>query len=278
MALAGAWETVAAAPEMPLVTAVLQARMSSTRLPGKVLLPLLGVPMLTRQIERVRQAQSLDQIIVATSTAPADDTIASECMRTGVSCSRGSLDDVLDRFYRAVEPTLATVVVRLTGDCPLICPEVIDAVVALREHGRFDYASNAQERSFPDGLDVEVMTRDSLAVAWQHGQLPSEREHVTPYIWKHPQLFRIGSYRNPIDFSVLRWTVDERADYALISTIFERLYPVNPRFRMADVLHLLESEPALAQLNAGIQQNEGYLKSLEADRQLIGAAPSHPKP
>jgi spore coat polysaccharide biosynthesis protein SpsF len=252
--------------------------MSSTRLPGKVLLPLLGVPMLSRQIERVRQARSLDEIIVATSTAPADDMVAAECERTGVSCSRGSLDDVLDRFYRAVEPTLATVVVRLTGDCPLICPEIIDALVAFRENGQFDYASNAQQRSFPDGLDVEVMTRESLAAAWRQGQLPSEREHVTPYIWKRPQLFQIGAYRNPIDYSAMRWTVDERADYALVSRIFERLYPVNPRFRMADVLHLLESEPALGQLNAGIAQNEGYQKSLDADRQFIGTANSHPKP
>jgi spore coat polysaccharide biosynthesis protein SpsF len=263
---------------MPVVIAVLQARMSSTRLPGKVLLPLLAVPMLSRQIERVRQARSLDQIIVATSTAPGDDAIAAECERTGVSCSRGSLDDVLDRFHHAVEPTSATVVVRLTGDCPLICPEIIDGVVALREQGQFDYASNAHERTFPDGLDVEVVTRDVLMSAWRHGLLPSEREHVTPYIWKHPELFRIGSYRNPIDYSALRWTVDERADYALVSVIFERLYPSNPRFRMADVLQLLEAEPELGQMNAGIQQNEGYLKSLDADRQFIGAASSHPKP
>jgi spore coat polysaccharide biosynthesis protein SpsF len=263
---------------MSLVIGVLQARMSSTRLPGKVLLPLSGVPMLTRQIERVRQAQSLDQIIVATSTAPADDAIAAECERAGVGCSRGSLDDVLDRFHQAVEPTSATVVVRLTGDCPLICPEIIDGVVALREQGQFDYASNAHERTFPDGLDVEVMTRAALTTAWQHGVLPSEREHVTPYIWKHPELFRIGSYRNPIDHSALRWTVDERADYALVSVIFERLYPANPRFRMADVLQLLVAEPELGRMNAGIVQNEGYLKSLDADRQFIGAASSHSKP
>jgi spore coat polysaccharide biosynthesis protein SpsF len=263
---------------MSAVIAVLQARMSSTRLPGKVLLPLLGVPMLTRQIERVRQAKSLDQIIVATSTVSGDDAIAAECERAGVSCSRGSLDDVLDRFYHAVEPTSATDVVRLTGDCPLICPEIIDAVVACREHGGFDYASNAHERTFPDGLDVEVMTREALTSAWRHGRLPSEREHVTPYIWKHPEWFRSGAYRNSIDYSALRWTVDERADYALVSMIFERLYPVNTRFRMADVLHLLESEPGLGQLNAGIQQNQGYLKSLDADRQFIGAASSSPKP
>ena len=234
--------------------------------------------MLTRQIERVRQAKSLDQIIVATSTAPADDAIATECARTGMSCSRGSLDDVLDRFHHAIGPTSATIVVRLTGDCPLICPDVIDGVVALRAQGDFDYASNAHQRTFPDGLDVEVMTREALTSAWRHGLLPSEREHVTPYIWKHPELFRLGSYCNPIDYSPLRWTVDERADYALVSMIFERLYPVNARFRMADVLRLLESEPALGRLNAGIQQNEGYLKSLDADRQVVGAASSHPKP
>jgi spore coat polysaccharide biosynthesis protein SpsF (cytidylyltransferase family) len=259
---------------MSFVVAVLQARTSSTRLPGKVMLPLLGVPMLTRQIERMHQAQSLNEIIVATSTEPDDDIIAVECEGAGASCSRGALDDVLDRVYRAIEPTPATVVVRTTGDCPLICPEIIDAVVAFRERGEFDYASNSLGGSFPDGLDVEAMTRDSLAAAWQRAVLPSEREHVTPYIWKHPELFRVGSYRSSIDYSAHRWTVDEPSDYALVSAIFERLYPANPRFRMADILRLLQFEPGLAQLNAGIGRNEGYQKSLESDKKLMGAASS----
>ena len=263
---------------MSFVVAVLQARTSSTRLPGKVMLPLLGVPMLFRQIERMRQAQSLDEVIVATSTEPDDDIIAVQCERAGARCSRGSLEDVLDRCYRAIDPTPATVVVRATGDCPLICPEIIDAVVAFRERGIFDYASNSHEASFPDGLDVEAMTRGSLTAAWQHAVLPSEREHVTAYIWKHPELFRIGSYRSSIDYSAYRWTVDEPSDYALVSAIFERLYPANPRFRMADVLRLLQSEPGLAQLNAGIERNEGYQKSLEADKKLIAAASSGYKP
>lgn len=277
MALAGIWVNVSAVNTMSYVIAVLQARTSSTRLPSKVLLPLLGEPMLTRQIERIRQAQSLDDIIVATSTTRGDDAIAAECERTGVSCSRGSLDDVLDRVYHAIEPTPSTVVVRLTGDCPLICPEIIDAVVAFRERGDFDYASNSYDQTFPDGLDVEAMTRSSLATAWQCARLPSEREHVTPYIWNHPELFRIGSYRSAIDYSAHRWTVDEPADYILVSAIFERLYPANPNFRLADVLRLLESEPGLGQVNAGIQRNLGYLKSLEADREITDAVRSGDK-
>jgi spore coat polysaccharide biosynthesis protein SpsF len=252
------------------VVAVLQARTSSSRLPGKVLLPLLGEPMLSRQIERVRQASALDELIVATSTDPGDERIAEQCRRIGVRCSRGSLLDVLDRFYRAIEPTAATVVVRLTGDCPLTCPDVIDAVVAFREQGGFDYASNTQQPSFPDGLDVEAMTREALSRAWEQARLPSEREHVTPYIWKRPESFRIGSHTGPVDYSAHRWTVDEPSDFAFVSAIYERLYPSNPTFRMADVLQLLDSEPALKKINAGIAANLGYLKSLEADSKLQG--------
>jgi spore coat polysaccharide biosynthesis protein SpsF len=250
------------------IVAVLQARISSTRLPGKVLLPLLGEPMLSRQIERVRQARSLTELIVATSTESSDDVLAGECARMGVACSRGSLSDVLDRFYRAIEPTRATVLVRLTGDCPLICPDIVDAVVALREQGDFDYASNVRVPSFPDGLDVEVMTRQALSRAWEQASLASEREHVTPYIWKHPELFRIGSHTSPVDYSAYRWTVDEPRDFALVSAVYERLYPSNPNFRMADVLQLLDSEPALKRLNAGIAANMGYLKSLEDDQKV----------
>jgi len=250
---------------MAYVVAVLQVRMSSSRLPGKAFLPLLGEPMLCRQIERVRQARSLDELIVATSSASSDDVIAAECSRVGVKCSRGSLDDVLDRIHDAVAPTTATTVVRLTGDCPLICPDIIDAVVAFREAGGYDYASNALERTFPDGLDVEAMTRDALEISWAQARLPSEREHVTPYLWKHPELFRVGSYRCAVDYSAHRWTVDESVDYALVSAIFGRLYPRNPRFRMADMLQLVQSEPALQRLNAGIIRNAGYLKSLEKD-------------
>jgi spore coat polysaccharide biosynthesis protein SpsF (cytidylyltransferase family) len=255
---------------MSHVVAVLQARWSSTRLPGKALMPLLGVPMLTRQIERVRQGSSLDELIVATSNEPGDDPIAAECNRIGVKCSRGSLLDVLDRFYGAIESTRATVVVRLTGDCPLLCPDIMDAVVALREQGGFDYASNIREPSFPDGLDVEAMTRESLICAWRQARLPSEREHVTPYIWKHPELFSIGSYKNSVDDSAHRWTVDEPQDFAFVSAIYQRLYPSNPNFRMADVLKLLDAEPDLSQINAGIPPNAGYLKSLEADKKVQG--------
>jgi len=228
--------------------------------------------MLSRQIERVRQASSLDELIVATSIESADDPIAAECKRIGVNCSRGSLPDVLDRFYHAIESTAATVVVRLTGDCPLLCPDIMDAVVALREQGGFDYVNNVREPSFPDGLDVEAMTRESLICAWRQARLPSEREHVTPYIWKHPELFSIGSYKNSVDHSAHRWTVDEPRDFAFVSAIYQRLYPSNPNFRMADVLQLLDSEPAMRQMNAGIKANAGYVKSLEADRKAQGGA------
>ena len=240
--------------------------MSSSRLPGKALLPLLGVPMLTRQVERVRQARSLDQIIIATSSDTADDAIVGECVRIGAEYSRGSLSDVLERVYRTVEPSRATVIVRLTGDCPLICPDIIDEVVAFRDSANYDYASNTIDPTYPDGLDVETMTRAALTTAWTHARLPSEREHVTPYIWKNPQLFRLGSYRGPEDHSSHRWTVDEQCDYALVSAMFERLYPSNSSFGLDEMLQLVRSEPSLERLNSGVLRNQGYLNSLDADR------------
>lgn len=257
--------------EEALILAILQARVSSTRLPGKVLKPLLGEPMLVRQIERIRRAKSIDQVVVATSLAPDDDAIESLCRSHELTCFRGSLEDVLDRFYQVACAYPADSVVRLTGDCPLIDPDLIDRVAELHEKGGFDYTSNSVERTYPDGLDVEVVRFDSLRQAWRDAKLQSEREHVTSYLYKHPELFKIGQLKQSVDQSAMRWTVDEPADYELVGRIFAALYPARPAFGMGDVLALLAEHPEWASLNAHFLVNEGYQKSLAQDAALQAA-------
>ncbi|WP_325110989.1 glycosyltransferase family protein [Ramlibacter sp.] len=245
--------------------AVLQARMGSTRLPGKVLLRTCGKPLLQHQVERVRRCRTLDTLVVATSDSPEDAPIAALCEALGVPVFRGSLHDVLDRMVRAAQPHAPHWFVRLTGDCPLADPAVIDQVVlACREEG-VDYASNALHPSFPDGLDAECMRFAVLEEAWREARKPSEREHVTPFIHGQPQRYVLREVRHAPDLSALRWTVDDPADFVFVSQVYEHLYPTRPEFGLEDVLALLRAHPELAALNAGTQRNEGYLRSLQKD-------------
>jgi spore coat polysaccharide biosynthesis protein SpsF len=250
-----------------MILAVLQARVSSSRLPGKVLKPILGVPMILRQAERVRRAVEVDRLLVATSVDPSDDPLAELCAGNGIECFRGSLDDVLDRFYRAARPFSPDHVVRLTGDCPLADPKLIDSVISFHRGGEYDYVSNALEPTFPDGLDVEVCRFPSLEQACREANLPSEREHVTPFLYHRPERFRIGSYKGDVDLSRLRWTVDEPDDFELVTRIYGELYPVRRDFTTGDILSLLERKPDLKTLNTHHRRNEGLERSLEADRQ-----------
>lgn len=221
--------------------------------------------MLLRQIERIRRARKIDRLIVATSTNQSDDPLAELCASRNVDCFRGSLDNVLDRIVQAALPLNPDHVVRLTGDCPLADPAVIDAVIDFCIQGDFDYASNALEPTFPDGLDVEVMRFGCLREAHAKARLPSQREHVTPYIYQHGEEFRIGSFKRAPDLSRLRWTVDEIEDYRLVSEIYDALYPANPAFSSEDILQLLTARPEMARLNTQFARNEGFRKSLERD-------------
>src|SRR5579871_1881320 len=192
--------------------AIIQARMASTRLPGKVLADIGGRPMLARVIDRVRAASTIDDVLVATSTSRADDAIEVLCREHRIAVFRGDENDVLDRYYRAAQATRADVVVRITADCPLHDPQVIDTVVSRFDPSRFDYASNAVDRTYPDGLDVEVFSFQALERAWREAQWASEREHVTAFIWKHPDRFRLHHVCQATDLSAARWTVDEPSD------------------------------------------------------------------
>ncbi|HVL68439.1 MAG TPA: glycosyltransferase family protein [Vicinamibacterales bacterium] len=247
--------------------AIIQARMSSTRLPGKVLAEIAGEPMLALVSRRVRSAKTLDQVVIATSTSSADDAVEAVCRERGIAVFRGSEEDVLDRYRGAAEFADAATVVRVTADCPLIDPQVIDLVVDEFRKGGADYVSNTIQRTYPDGLDTEVMSRAALERAWSEAVLQSEREHVTPYIWKHPELFPQRQVVQAADLSALRWTVDEPRDLELVREVCRRL-PAD-RASMQDILVLLAEEPSLRELNAGIVMNEGYLRSLMEDR-VIG--------
>ena len=249
-----------------MVLAIVQARLSSTRLPGKVLMPILGRPMLWRQLERVKLAKSIDHLIVATSDQPEDRQLVSMCREFGVECYCGSLDDVLDRFYRAASHYEADHIVRLTGDCPVADPQVIDAVIEYYRSGNCDYGSNGNPFTFPDGLNVEVMSFDCLEHAWREAKLPSQREHVTPFIWQQPERFKLANFIHDPDLSHLRWTVDEPEDFEFITKVYEALYPDNPTFTMANILRFLEVRPELSDLNAGFERNEGFEKSLMEDK------------
>ncbi|GIK54238.1 MAG: spore coat protein [Planctomycetota bacterium] len=222
--------------------------------------------MIRRQIERIQRARLIDELVVATSSDSSDDALANVINDAGINVFRGSLEDVLDRVYRAAVDCTPDYVVRLTADCPLIDPEVIDEVIRLCQAGNCDYSSNGVEPTYPDGLDVEVMRLAALEHAWREAMLPSEREHVTPFIYHHPELFSICHVKNDVDFSHLRWTVDNAEDFQFVTRVYEALYPVKPSFNMQDVLALLELHPDWTELNRHIGRNEGMKKSLLADQ------------
>lgn len=252
------------------VLGVLQARVSSSRLPGKVLRPLLGQPMIARQIERLHRARTLDALVLATSTDPSDDALARWAEDAGVPVYRGSLDDVLDRFVSAARPYAPRHVARLTGDCPLADPAVIDAVVARHLQSGADYTSNTIEPTWPDGLDVEVMTMAALETAAREAAAQFQREHVTQFIVRQPGRFRLENVRGDNDLSALRWTVDEPADFELVEAIYAALYPSNPAFGTADILAFLQHNPQWMTHNTRHARNEGLARSIARELQGQG--------
>jgi spore coat polysaccharide biosynthesis protein SpsF len=240
---------------LPRTVAVIQARMGSSRLPGKVLADLGGKPMLERVVRRVERARALDHVVVATSTDPRDEVIVHACERLGVASFRGSEDDVLDRYYAAARASSADVVVRVTSDCPLIEGEVIDRVVATRRDAGADYASNSLVRTYPRGLDAEAFTFGALGVAWREAREPYERVHATPYLYRHPELFKLVNVAHDEDESAHRWTVDTPEDLDLVRHLFAR-GDGDPSWRR--LLEVVAREGRLADINRHVKQ-----KSLE---------------
>lgn len=249
------------------VVAIVQARMGSTRLPGKVLMPLSGSPVIEHVVQRVRACVTVDEVIVATSHDASDDILADWCSTHQVKFFRGSLTDVLDRYYQCAKWTLADAIVRITADCPAVDPVVVDEVVSEFLASRYDLFYLGGE--FPDGLDCAVFSMGALARAWREASLPSEREHVGPYITNHPELFKIGQLIKFHGMSHYRWTLDEPRDLIFLQEIFDRLNARgNHIFHIDDVLQLLQREPTLSKINGGIVRNEGLLKSIAADDEM----------
>lgn len=228
--------------------------MGSTRLPGKVLRPIEGRPMLAYQIERLRRCRRIDRIVVATSVLPADDTIVDFCEREGVEVVRGSESDVLARFALAARAVDASVIVRVTADCPLLEPGLVDAAVDAFCARGCDYLSNMLPPSWPYGMAVEVLSRQALDEAAAEARDPAEREHVTPFIYWRPERYRIGSITRQPDLSAHRWTVDTPEDFELVSRIVSALYAATPEFTLDDVLALLARHPGWSEINRHVEQ------------------------
>ena len=248
-----------------MVLAIMQARTSSSRFPRKVLKPILGKPMIVHEWERLKRSACIQAIVLATSKDASDDDLAGICQSYGVKVFRGCLDDVLTRYYQCALMESPDHVVRITGDCPVLDHDVVDKVIRQHMDEGNDYTVTTN--NFPDGLDTEVLKFTALKKAAEEAMLPSEREHVTPYIRNHPDIFQIGYTEADGNWSTERWTVDEPRDFSFIEKIYESLYSAKADFNMYDVLELLRKRPELREINQGIGRNEGFLKSLQADEE-----------
>lgn len=247
-----------------MITAIIQARMSSTRLPKKVLLPLGDTTILGHTVRQVKKAKKIGRTIVATSIEKEDDAIEVFCKKFGVEVYRGNLEDVLDRYYKAAKARGAEHIARITADCPLIDPLVINDVVNEYEKGDCDYISTGRVNStFPDGMDTEIFSFTALERAWKDAKLHSEREHVTPYIWNHPELFRVREIRLEKDLSKIRLTVDEQDDYEVVKHIVAHV----PELHMDTILEYLSKHREVSGKNAKIIRDAGYFKSLKQDEE-----------
>ena len=249
------------------IVALVQARVSSTRLPGKVLADIAGRPMLMHVVNRTARAGLVDHVAVATSVNSADDAIAATCEQNCIDCFRGAEDDVLDRLYQAAVRFGADAIVRITGDCPMIDPEVIDKVVMKFQEGDLDYVTNTLRYSYPDGLDVEAVSLRALERAWREADTPREREHVTPYI-RYGDRFRIANVENPDNLlrGDYRWTVDEPADLDFVREVYSHLYSEgSDAFTLSNVVKLLQEHPEIRSINQRFVRNEGAYRSIAKD-------------
>jgi spore coat polysaccharide biosynthesis protein SpsF len=251
------------------VLAVVQARVGSSRLPGKTLMGIAGRPMLAHVIERITAVPGVGQVVLATTESSEDDPLAGLAASLGIPCVRGSTEDVLDRFWLAFRTYPADAIVRVTADCPLLDPEVSGRVIAAYQAaaGTLDYVSNVHPPTYPDGLDTEVFSATGLEAAQREATRPSDREHVTSYLWRHPERFRLGNVEHVEDLSALRWTVDTAADLAFVRSVYRLASGGAARpFGLKAVLAVLRRHPELAGVNAGLRRNEGFERSVARDR------------
>ncbi|KOO49603.1 cytidylyltransferase domain-containing protein [Viridibacillus arvi] len=238
------------------VTAIIQARMGSTRLPGKILKEVNGKPLLAYQLERIARAKYVDKVVIATTVNQKDDVIVEFCDNNDVEYYRGSENDVLSRYYEAAELYEGDSIVRLTSDCPIIDPVILDKTIKYYDDNDYDYVSNTIERTYPRGLDTEVFSRAALEKAYKEATLLRDKEHVTAYMYSNPKNFKLGYITNEQDYSEYRWTVDTTEDFELIELILKKLYQENNMFYMNDVIELLKQNPEWVAINAHIEQKK----------------------
>lgn len=236
--------------------AIVQARMGSNRLPGKVLMDLKGNSVLGHVIERLNSVPLIDEVVIATTTKSDDELIVEEAKRLNVSYYRGDEENVLSRYYEAAKLFNADTIVRVTSDCPLIDPEVTNNTIKLFYRGTFDYVSNTIDRSFPRGLDTEVFSIKSLETSFNKCYTEDHKEHVTPYIYQHPHLFNMGFYKGEENYSDYRWTLDTQEDYQLINEIYQHLYATGRIFHWKEVIQLMLEKPELPFINAHVEQKK----------------------
>jgi spore coat polysaccharide biosynthesis protein SpsF len=257
------------------VVTVVQARMGSTRLPGKVLLDLGGASVLERLIERIRLSGLYGELVVATTTDPADDPITEVCRKVRVDYLRGHPSDLLHRHFQVAMSFGAAHIVKIPSDCPLVDPAVIDGVIGhyLASRPAVDYSSNLHPESHPDGNDVEIMSLEALELAWREARQSHEREHTTPYLWDQPRRFRIGSVvaRGPNRSRTHRYVLDYEEDYSVIRSVFEALHPVDPAFGVDAIVEFLDAHPDVAERNAQYRGVNWYRHHLNALRTVSAA-------
>lgn len=248
------------------VLAIVQARCSSSRLPGKVLKKLAGKPMIIHELERLGHSRLIDRIVLATSTEASDDPLEEVAAKSGVEIFRGSLDDVLDRYYQCAKKYQPEHVVRITGDCPIIDWRIVDHVIAKHMEKQNDYTATSED--FPDGLDTEVIRFSALEYTWKMAKMMSEREHVTLYLRNHSEMFQMEIIPCEKKLNNMRWTVDEPQDFTFIEKVFSGIYEKKHDFSMEDVLNFLEENEEVLTINCGIKRNEGLTKSLANDKEI----------
>ena len=253
-----------------MTAAIVQARMTSTRLPGKVLMEVMGRPLLSYQIERLQKIKNIDDIIIATTTNKEDDPVIALCKKEDVSFFRGSEHDVLDRYYQAAIKFGVDHIVRITADCPLIDPEICGRVIDTYMNTDIDYVHTGL--TFSEGLDCEILSFKALEKAWQEAALPSEREHVTQYLHNHPELFNKITLHNDTDDSRYRFTVDEEADFLVVKAILENLYSDHSQcFSAEEIKSFLDAHQDIFHINAGVIRNQGLKTSLKAEQVVENA-------
>ncbi len=236
--------------------AIVQARMNSTRLPGKIMRPVLGKPLLELLVERVERAKGVEGVVIATTTDADDDEVESLTQRLGVGCFRGSEHDVLERVLQAAHAFDVDLIVEITGDCPLIDFQVIDKLLEVYHANNYDYVANVLKRTYPRGLDTQVFATSVLDEVARLTDDPVDHEHVSLYIYEHPERFKLHNVESglPEEYWDLRLTVDTADDFELIRRIYEELYPSNPAFTMEDIVELFQRQPELREINQHIAQ------------------------